>query len=601
MRKYQTNSNLWFEFFSYLNKNKSNNTLNQEIGLCLKKNPSNIDFWKFAAYHEIENNRDYTSARQVFQKCLRLNPKSLKAYLEYFILELGFIENTIKRRKYLIGKDKNPEDKLEFLDENNNEINEKDNDNNDEVLNELLDDEVLNLQIPKIIFYQALEKLSNSNNSNNDYSLYEVASSFYRELCLFTNKLENKEKELKEEIYNILVKANTNFNSNNANNTIENNNNMVIESDNDIIFNNNKEVFILECQALEGKNLIIIVKNIDKYFTSKFDLNKEYSDEKKIELINVLLKGYNSIITKVSDKKSNSELKTIVKSIIINSSVLKRLLEKQEDLLINNLDNPNVHEIFECIISYLEEYHFICNANNTNSNDDNSDIITKILDKLFKLTSNTNNNQSEVSSKISVLNNYYNLFYLHYVINNNNDSEEFNKQFLFNKYNTVNNKDNKDNNISNAFLLKTKEGVSYIINITNKILLYSTKHDIFSLINFIKIIIKTFITDDKVFKFNSKQVILDFQKQIVNSLLLFMIKYILSFTNIDSLSVNETYFNQIKQELIKIKQYTEKKLISFSYLISNVIVDIENSFSSSNNKLLIKKILEKVKKKITGL
>lgn len=60
-----------------------------------------IDFWKIAAYNEFENNSNALAARNIFQKCLRMNPTNLEAYIEYFIFELKFVEKIVLRQKHL--------------------------------------------------------------------------------------------------------------------------------------------------------------------------------------------------------------------------------------------------------------------------------------------------------------------------------------------------------------------------------------------------------------------------------------------------------------------------------------------------------------------
>ena len=71
---------------------------------------SEIIFWKIAAYHEYEDNLNFQNARNLFQKCIKLNPGNVEAYLEYFTFELIFAKNITERKNILSGKTENDND-----------------------------------------------------------------------------------------------------------------------------------------------------------------------------------------------------------------------------------------------------------------------------------------------------------------------------------------------------------------------------------------------------------------------------------------------------------------------------------------------------------
>jgi hypothetical protein len=99
--KFKKDESIWMEFFNYLIRNKCHNILNKEIGECLINFPNNLTFWRIAAYNEFENNFNSISARNLFQKCVRINKNKFEAYHDYFIFELKFAEKVLERRKIL--------------------------------------------------------------------------------------------------------------------------------------------------------------------------------------------------------------------------------------------------------------------------------------------------------------------------------------------------------------------------------------------------------------------------------------------------------------------------------------------------------------------
>lgn len=89
------------EFFNFLVKHKCHTILNKEIGACLLNHPYTLDFWRIAAYNEFENNSNSLAARNIFQKCLRINKRELDAHLDYFTFELKFVDRIMQRRNVL--------------------------------------------------------------------------------------------------------------------------------------------------------------------------------------------------------------------------------------------------------------------------------------------------------------------------------------------------------------------------------------------------------------------------------------------------------------------------------------------------------------------
>ena len=140
------------EYFNFLISNRCNNVLNKEIGKCLVKFPTNLTFWKIAAYNEFENNFNSLTARNLFQKCIRLNSKNINAYLDYFVFEIKFAEKIAERKNILINKKENS--KLKMLDD---VITSKEDDKEDNPQNY---GDIENLSIPQITWKNALQKIN---------------------------------------------------------------------------------------------------------------------------------------------------------------------------------------------------------------------------------------------------------------------------------------------------------------------------------------------------------------------------------------------------------------------------------------------------------
>ena len=69
-------------FLKFLVKNKSTQVLNEVIGNSLIKNSKELDLWVFAAYNELDNNLNIHNARELFQKCIRINSSNVFAHLK---------------------------------------------------------------------------------------------------------------------------------------------------------------------------------------------------------------------------------------------------------------------------------------------------------------------------------------------------------------------------------------------------------------------------------------------------------------------------------------------------------------------------------------
>ena len=183
------------------------------MGKCLVKFPSNLTFWKIAIYNEFENNKNFITARQLAQKCIRLNANELNAYIDYFVFEIKFAE-MLMERKHILSKGNTNEDgkKLKIVNEiiksddtNNEDMNDNDNDMKDD------NNQIAQLAIPKLIWKQALNALANSK----VYQLLEIHFSFLNALEKYAvNKYLQIELLEKEIINEIITSSNTNPSTN---------------------------------------------------------------------------------------------------------------------------------------------------------------------------------------------------------------------------------------------------------------------------------------------------------------------------------------------------------------------------------------------------
>lgn len=182
LMKFDKDEKIWLEFFNFLIQNNCNSILNKEIGKCLTKHPTNILFWKIAAYNEFENNLNSLSARNLFQTCIRLNAKNLNSYLEYFIFEIKFAEKITERRNFVEKK----EDKLKLV----NDVITQDT-NQEKDINQ---DEIKTLKIPEFIWQDSLKKLGLTTETDvidYHFSFLESLETYTSDILDSTN-LENK-------------------------------------------------------------------------------------------------------------------------------------------------------------------------------------------------------------------------------------------------------------------------------------------------------------------------------------------------------------------------------------------------------------------------
>ena len=349
------NENIWMEYFNFLLVNKCNDILNKEIGKCLTMHPTKIIFWKIAAYHEYEDNLNFQNARNLLQKCIKLNPSNLDAYLEYFTFELVFAENLTQRKNILYGNTKD-------------EIKKDDKKKKINIVNDISETEKMNIDEDN-----KDNKNENKGEDNNDIKNLIIPEIIYDDAI---NKLiENKKKQKLDDIllinYGFLEKLEKYGTSNNLN--YQNLENKIIDNIQNLLNENNKdknELFFVDNQIKiikikllkhikESKeDLLNKIKIIFKEFDNNLFINKNknyfnyisyhflrycLNEDEKNENDNIGLnlnninnnESYIEDIVKLIKPKINIE--KLNKEILLYNNIKLLVLVSSNEYLINNL------------------------------------------------------------------------------------------------------------------------------------------------------------------------------------------------------------------------------------------------------------------------
>jgi hypothetical protein len=362
------NENIWMEYFNFLLVNKCNEILNKEIGRCLTMHPTKIIFWKIAAYHEYEDNLNFQNARNLLQKCIKLNKGNLEAYLEYFTFELIFAENLTQRKNILSGnaeKDKktneNKKKKINMVNDilsekekmdietekkEDDNINKNDDDKNSN------NDDIKNLIIPEVIYDDAINKLIENKKTKkvDDILLFHFG---------FLEKLEK-------------YGTSKNLNYQNLENKIINNIKNLLEKQNELFLVDN-EIKIIKIKLLKYKNeeslnkLQIIFNEFDAYlFVNKnkkyfnyisyhflqYCLNEDETNENNNINLNENNEAYIENVTKLIKSKINIEY--LNKEILLNNNIKLLLLLSSKEYFIKNILIPEKYNIYSNIFDVFK-------------------------------------------------------------------------------------------------------------------------------------------------------------------------------------------------------------------------------------------------------
>ncbi|RKP26415.1 U3 small nucleolar RNA-associated protein 6-domain-containing protein [Syncephalis pseudoplumigaleata] len=93
---------LWLQYVEYLKQKKATRVLSKTLARALQLHPTKPMLWIYAAAWEFEDNGSIVAARAMMQRGLRFNADSKELWVEYFRLELAYME-MIRRRRIVLG------------------------------------------------------------------------------------------------------------------------------------------------------------------------------------------------------------------------------------------------------------------------------------------------------------------------------------------------------------------------------------------------------------------------------------------------------------------------------------------------------------------
>ena len=380
----KNNENIWMEYFNFLISNKCSDILNKEIGRCLTLHPTNINFWKIAAYHEYEDNLNFQNARSLLQKCIKFNQYNIQAYLEYFTFEIIFAKNFIERKDILLGKGEKKEEKkkINIINDVNEEKEkmeideEKDKKEENDINKNIDNNKIRDLIIPELIYNDTIKKLIDGKNKNKE-EILEVHFQFLDRLEKYGNSKQLNYKNLEDKI------------TNNINDIINNNQkDIIFNIDNNIklikikILNYSKEEILNKIKIVfkEFENILFTEKyknyfNYISYHFLKCFIQDDEAQENNDSILEELLK---LIKPKININKFNKEILSFnnIKLLLIISS---------KEYLINSLLKSNNYDIYTKIFDIISQ---ILNKNDLSSLKDMFIIINNIKNELDSLIEN---------------------------------------------------------------------------------------------------------------------------------------------------------------------------------------------------------------------
>jgi hypothetical protein len=201
LAKFKKEKKIWLEFFNFLISHKCSNLLNKEIGVCIANNPKDLDFWRIAAYNEHENNLNTFVARNIFQKCIRMNKENINSYLDYFLFEIKFVEKILERKK-ILAKETEEKKGLIMIDNIKEEKNEenllmKNKENDINIKENIESDAVLNLKICEVIWNKALNaNLLGNFKENKILATFEFLRILYKNNYILGENMKNLKKKM---------------------------------------------------------------------------------------------------------------------------------------------------------------------------------------------------------------------------------------------------------------------------------------------------------------------------------------------------------------------------------------------------------------------
>lgn len=100
-KRFHGDVDLWLQYIDFAKQQKSNKVLGKIHTSMLQYHPTKGALWSRAAQYEIDWNGNMTAARSLMQRGLRLNTDSESLWMDYFSIEVQYLEKIFARRKVL--------------------------------------------------------------------------------------------------------------------------------------------------------------------------------------------------------------------------------------------------------------------------------------------------------------------------------------------------------------------------------------------------------------------------------------------------------------------------------------------------------------------
>jgi len=172
LRKFPSDVQLWMAYIDWCQLVDASKAAAKAIGRAIQLHPTKSVFWIVAAKYEYEELSNISAARTLLQRGLRVNSDNQELWLEYFKLELAYIEKSRIRREVLFGKRQRNDQPVDEAEDNGNivldevDAPEQDIFKADEVVlgmqvpeSDALQDEFFNGAIPKAIYRNAIKAI----------------------------------------------------------------------------------------------------------------------------------------------------------------------------------------------------------------------------------------------------------------------------------------------------------------------------------------------------------------------------------------------------------------------------------------------------------
>ncbi|KAG3106499.1 hypothetical protein PI124_g13597 [Phytophthora idaei] len=99
--KHRGSVELWLQYVAFCKREGSSRVLSAVFSRALQSHPRSAELWIEAASYEFGVNLNVDSARVLMQRAIRLNKHNQKLWLEYFRLELLYVQKLAMRRQVL--------------------------------------------------------------------------------------------------------------------------------------------------------------------------------------------------------------------------------------------------------------------------------------------------------------------------------------------------------------------------------------------------------------------------------------------------------------------------------------------------------------------